>query len=60
MNPTIAPISRLAGTAMASEMAIAKVELALAVGCSDQSSGSGGIVESESECLSGESGFPDP
>lgn len=39
MKPTIAPIRRLAGTAMASEIAIANVELDLAVGSTDQSSG---------------------
>ena len=60
MKPTIAPIRRLAGTAMASEIAIGNVELDLAVGSTDQSSGSWGMVESESDCLSDESGFPEP
>ena len=45
---------------MASEIAIAKVDVDLAVVSTDQSSGSGGMVESESDCLSDESGFPEP
>ena len=60
IKPTIAPISRLTGIAMASEIAIASVESVLVAGSTDQSSGSGGMVESESDCLSGERGLPDP
>ena len=60
MKPTIAPIRRLAGTAMASEIAIASVEVDPGVGSTDQSSGSGGMDEIESACLSDESEFPEP
>ena len=55
MNPTMAPMSRLTGTAMASAIAMASVWVGADAGFADQSSGSGGIADSESECLSGES-----
>ncbi len=60
MNPTMAPMSRLTGTAMASAMAIANVWVGADAGSTDQSSGSGGIADSESDCLLGESGFSEP
>ena len=60
MNPTMAPMSRLIGTAMASAIAMANVLVGADAGSTDQSSGSGGIADSESDCLSDESGFPEP